>query len=512
MSRIAQRRVHPAVLLLLTCAFCLAEVEQPVVGQEIDAAELPGHSAPYTPPPERVRIEADPLLRRFAFGDSAEGDRSSEASEMENGEEEDEEYEERLKKLEEAWSKFQEKQERASARPTMEWSGRIHLDQWAFPTSTRGIDFFENPDTGEDPENRFLFRRIRPSVRGEISEIIDYRLDLEFGNLNDPTFKDAYVGFRHLPVFQTVRVGHQKRPLGFDHWNSSNVTVFMERPVIVEAFNQDSRRLGVASYGGTEDFEVSWQTGFFLLEDIQNDGDYTGDSEQFSFNSRLAASPWYDESSGGRGYLHLAVANMLANPDGNAGPDESNNNEARFRSRPELRTRSRWVDTGAISNANWFNTTGLEAALNIGPFSLVSEYQQSYVDRHGDPSLFFSGAYVYAAYFLTGEHVPYDRETSQFDRVTPFENFFLVNTCNSGVASGLGAWQVIVRYSYANLSDEDVRGGRESNVTLGLNWWWTAHSRLQFNYVYGDIEDRDPVAGYTGGSFTGFGTRIHIDF
>ena len=82
----------------------------------------------------------------------------------------------------------------------------------------------------------------------------------------------------------------------------------------------------------------------------------------------------------------------------------------------------------------------------------------------------------------------------------------------SGIASGWGAWQVALRYSYLDLTDNDVQGGIEENVTLGLVWYFNANSSLQFNAIYGDIRDRAPVAGFSAGHFTAMGTRLRIDF
>jgi phosphate-selective porin OprO/OprP len=182
-----------------------------------------------------------------------------------------------------------------------------------------------------------------------------------------------------------------------------------------------------------------------------------------------------------------------------------------------LRSDSRWIDTGRIAGADWYEILGFESILNVGPLQIVGEYQTNWMQRDATtvgtgPDLFFHGAYVYLAYMLTGEHVPYSRRSGTIDRVRPFENFFLVNTCSDGVAGGWGAWQVALRYSYLDLTDNDILGGVENNATLGLVWYFNSHSSLQFNAVYGDIEDRAPVGGYTDGHFTALGTRLRVNF
>jgi phosphate-selective porin OprO/OprP len=423
---------------------------------------------------------------------------------------------ERLQELEDEWKKFREGEAKKKAdalkKPTMKINGRIHLDHWAFPEASDGIGFFEHPANGTDPEDRFAFRRLRMSLAGDILYTMLYKLEVDFNNPGTPEYKDMYLGFQELPYNQVVLIGNQKRPLGLDHLNSSRFNVFMERPLVIEAFNEDARRMGIAGYGYTEDELYHWRYGVYNLENTSTTGRYIGDSLQLSGNARLSSSPWYDEASEGRGYFHWAIAGMVARPDGDRGPFDSNNNEARFRTRTETRSDTRWLDTAAIPLAEWYEIGGLEAILNVGPLQIVSEYQCNWLQREVGPELFFHGAYIYFAYMLTGEFVPYDRQTGCIDRLVPYENFFLVERCHGGTGWGLGAWQVALRLSYLDLTDQDIAGGVGRDVTLGLNWYWTPYSKLQFNAVYGDIEQHRPVGGFTDGHFLSLGTRFVCDF
>ncbi|MEX0728099.1 MAG: porin, partial [Planctomycetaceae bacterium] len=256
---------------------------------------------------------------------------------------------------------------------------------------------------------------------------------------------------------------------------------------------------------------------------IQDEGEYYSDHFQGEIAGRFASTAWYDDTSGGRGYLHLAVSGTLAHPDGSAGADpaitgfDRAQNEARFRTRPEARTGSRWLDTGRIPGADWYEMANLEAVLNIGAAQITGEWMNLWLQRDDgtmpdDSSLYFSGGYVYAAYFLTGEHMPWDRETGQLDRPEPFENFFLVDTEDDGVEAGWGAWQVAARYSTADLTNEDVTGGVGESFTLGLNWYWNPYSSMQFNYIVGSISERGPVGGFAGGDYQVLATRFRVDF
>lgn len=213
-----------------------------------------------------------------------------------------------------------------------------------------------------------------------------------------------------------------------------------------------------------------------MLENISTDGRYRGDYDQGGIYGRLASSPWYDEISGGRGYDHFAISGSANTTDGDGNLDnDQNNNDARFRTRPEARSDSRWWNTNRILGATDYQQIGIESCLNIGALQITGEYFGNWVQRRatggldGD-NLTFHGGYIFASYFLTGEHIPLNRTSGTIDRVKPFENFFLVNRCRGGCGKGWGALAIAMRYSYLDLSDSDIRGGRGYSCTGGLNW------------------------------------------
>jgi phosphate-selective porin OprO/OprP len=436
--------------------------------------------------------------------------------------------EQRLNALEQAAQDKKAESGSSSWKPTQKWSGRIHADYWGFPGNDPGSNYFERGNTDLDIQDRFLFRRLRLGLAGDIGEVMEYKIEFDFAAPNALAMKDVYIGWNELPVLQTVLVGSQKRPYGLDHLNSSRYNVFMERPYVVEAFNQDARRVGLCSYGKSDDLAYNWRYGAYLSTDIQPTGEYLAvdapgnHNYQAELAGRFANTIWYDESSDGRGYAHWAVSGSLADTDGSAEARST----ARFRTRPEARTTSRWLDTGTIEGANAYQLLGLEGVVNVGPAQCVGELMHVWVQRTGDASeVDLYGGYMYLSYFLTGEHIPWERESGTIGRVKPFENFFLVERCHGGTGHGLGAWQVALRYSYGDFTDDNILGGVGSAVTFGLNWWWTPYSRLQFNYIYGDIDERSlrnisgtglPAAagpiGLGAGHYNVIGARFAVDF
>jgi phosphate-selective porin OprO/OprP len=48
---------------------------------------------------------------------------------------------------------------------------------------------------------------------------------------------------------------------------------------------------------------------------------------------------------------------------------------------------------------------------------------------------------------------------------------------------GRGAFELAFRASYVDLSDKDVIGGKESNLSLGFNWYLNYNLRLMTNVI-----------------------------
>jgi phosphate-selective porin OprO and OprP len=91
---------------------------------------------------------------------------------------------------------------------------------------------------------------------------------------------------------------------------------------------------------------------------------------------------------------------------------------------------------------------------------------------------------VFGSYFLTGESRNYQASKGTFSPVTPNRDFHFGE-------GGWGALELAFRFSYVDLNDAGVNGGREHNITGGLNWYLTQDTRLMFNCIRARVKDRD---------------------
>jgi phosphate-selective porin OprO/OprP len=223
-----------------------------------------------------------------------------------------------------------------------------------------------------------------------------------------------------------------------------------------------------------------WWNGLFA-ERATNFGEYFSDAPRLAYVNRVDWVPWYDEPSGGRYLAAVGSGYSFRNLAGrtrtfSSTPEVSMQFDATSVIPPFVTTGSMTVNTIQIFQAQAFTV--------LGPLSLQAEYYGTYVDQVNNPQVYLQGMYVFASYFLTGEHRPYDRKQGIFTAVRPFADFFRVRTADRGICTGPGAWEIAARFSSLNLSDRNIQGGRLNDVTLGVNWYLNFQTKLMFNYIH----------------------------
>ncbi|HIA62523.1 MAG TPA: hypothetical protein EYN93_06445, partial [Planctomycetaceae bacterium] len=148
-----------------------------------------------------------------------------------------------------------------STSATQTWSGRIQLDHWAFIDGDSVTNEIETGDPLTDPADHIGFRRLRFGPAGTMGDNGIYKIEMDFANPGKIAFKDAYIGINGLPLLNTLILGQQKRPYGLSTLASSRYNALIERPLGVEAFNEDARRIGIQSYGVSNDKVYNWRYG-----------------------------------------------------------------------------------------------------------------------------------------------------------------------------------------------------------------------------------------------------------
>ncbi|NLS93340.1 MAG: hypothetical protein GXX96_14380 [Planctomycetaceae bacterium] len=380
---------------------------------------------------------------------------------------------------------------KAAGAPTVKIGGRIFADTAMFSQNAASVA------QGVDAENGLEMRAAWLDATGSAFDVIGYKLQFDLSG--QTSFKDVFLEIKELPVLNAVRIGHFKEPFGLEQMTATKYTSFMERSLGDAGVFVPARNMGVMAYDCSENERMTWAIGAFASEQGDKPPATSEDHAGTALTMRTTFLPWYDEATEGRGLLHTGVAYSYR-----AVGDET----LQLRARPEAHLGPYILDTGTIDVDN-YHLAGAELAYVYGPFSAQSELFHANLDMIGAPNVDLDGCYVFFSYFLTGETRPYKRNAGAFnDRVRPHENFFRVRGEDGCAITGKGAWEILYRYSYVDLNDGVVAGGRASDHTFGLNWYLTPYTRMMFNYVH-STADR---GGVDDGVVNVFEMRAQVDF
>jgi phosphate-selective porin OprO/OprP len=156
-----------------------------------------------------------------------------------------------------------------------------------------------------------------------------------------------------------------------------------------------------------------------------------------------------------------------------------------YAERPESHIAPVFVDTGPFL-ADRVDVALAEGAFLDGAFSLQSELVVTRVKRSELDAAIFHAFYVSGSYALTGEARPYRENLGTIRRIRPEREL------RDG-SGGLGAFEIAARFSYIDLNDKDITGGKLADVSVAFNWYPTHPTRVSFNVIRADRESWDPV-------------------
>ncbi|MBX9629446.1 MAG: OprO/OprP family phosphate-selective porin [Burkholderiales bacterium] len=314
-----------------------------------------------------------------------------------------------------------------------------------------------------------VLRTLRFYTNGSWSPTTTYALQLGVIDGN-PYLHQANVRWTEVPYFRNVNFGYIVVQQTLENVLPFGGTVFMEPALPVLAF-APGNRMGV-----TTDRQLWGDRGALNLGIYSVGADpglNFGDETQSLLRPtlRLTGLALLDEQrKGGRRLLHLGASGSLT---------IASDSEVRYRARPESFIAPYLVDTGNIKSRG-AAFVGTELVWMSGPFTLQGEAMVNRIND-GDRSIYLTGLYATTSWMLTGEEAGYNKAVGVPDRIIPTRDF-------SWKESTWGAWQLGLRLSYVDLDHGSANGGRMTEATAGLNWWWNRYLRWMFNYNYAIVE------------------------
>ena len=380
------------------------------------------------------------------------------------------------------------------------------------------------------PGSPVALRDLKLDIRGIGPNSGQFRFQFDI-NDGQPELQDVYLRKDLIRNWGSIQIGHFSEPFGLENTMSFQHIPLLERS-LVETL-APSRGVGIAYENDWLDSRVSGRLGVFYET---NSVDSISDSRAVALTGRVTGLPLYRNE--GDELVHLGLSASLR--DLNA-PIE-------FTARPEVNQSPRYLDTGELS-ADRLTVANLEAAYKRGPHLFQWEYawcvtsgalreeditlgevadtaaetyprliaflqgqtgwerpEDSFLwqipfDLSSRGELHFFGTYAQWSYVLTKEARPYDMKRGVFGPVVPR------HPVRFHGERGWGAWEVAARISHLDLADGYAEGGRETNVSLGLNWYLDENVRVMWNYVHGDVSQ----AGIDS-NFDAIQMRVHIGF
>jgi phosphate-selective porin OprO and OprP len=267
-------------------------------------------------------------------------------------------------------------------------------------------------------------------------------------------------------------ISMNKIMVGYNGWTNERATAndsFI--PILAD---------GIQLRGSLPGKGIAWNVGIY-------DDEYT-EEESFNKNDNtfVARSVWLPLHDKSEDILHLGLAYRY-------GTDEDGG--LQYKSRPESFSAPPVIDTGRFA-ADHSQTIGLETYFQRGSLFLGGEYffNQNTAPQSDNP--YFHGGEVMVTWLTGGERRPYNPKTGVFGGIVPAHSVF---------DGGRGTWEFVARFSYTDLDDGPIQGGKFWRFTPMVNWHLSPNVRLEFAYGYG-VLDRFGVEGGT--QF--FQTRIQL--
>jgi len=335
------------------------------------------------------------------------------------------------------------------------------------------------------------FRRARLYTSGELYDRIVFKSQIDFAT-GSVAIKDMYIGMKDLGFLGTVKVGHFKEPFSLEELTSSNYITFMERSL--PSIFDSERNFGLGFQNHFLDQRMTVAGGIFAP--TNENGKFFSNDTDFNLAGRVTGLLYYDKDDGNLVHLGFSIVQNIQ--------DDVTNDYAQ---RPEVHLAQKYLFTSDyITDGS--TVLNPELAMVFGPVNASFEWKQIFADRNDGKDWVGKGAYVQAGVFLTGETRPYDTKSGTWGRVSPLKPF-------NPSTGDYGAWELAARFSFIDLNNSGMNGGKENNVTVGLNWYLYSNLRMMFDYVFADVTNtgRSPAFGTRGGGdLNAFAMRAQLSF
>ena len=321
--------------------------------------------------------------------------------------------------------------------PTLAWpgfdlGGRLDLDAAYYSADQTPL------------ESGWKLRRLRLEAGGALSERLSYYVLADF---KDGSYRAQASWLRYRQGENNeFYLGRIEIPFSLQRVTSSQYNLFMERALPAAL----SRHYGSGFVYQHKGETWSFRAGVFGKDRLNFGGSKTfGPVIALRTGRRIRAG----ESSFWLG-ASVVVQEALETE--------------RVRARPESSvTNKRLVDSGRLSGLNSVTRLGIESLWKKGPWSLQAEWTVYRARQPGSGHVSFNGGYLEFAYMFNG------RRRFNFRR----------GEWMSPQVTRRKSWELAFRTSHIDLQNKLISGGRQTNYSVGLNYYINPINRIQLQWT-----------------------------
>lgn len=278
------------------------------------------------------------------------------------------------------------------------------------------------------------------------------KLDIGFAK-NKVTLKDAFVQKRwndHI-----FRVGYMLGMFSLDQSSSTNDYLFLTGANIAESFYPD-RRIGISYTYSSLHYYTS--VGVFC-------GDGLNYSTKIQQGNNATLRFVYRPLNESDRLVHIGSGVFYKTPDKDK---ESKMRSISMKTRGVTYLSIPYMLSTVIDNVKTQYQWNIESIFHYNRCFIQAEYLQMWINRtRGIETYTARGGYVEGGYLLKGKSLAYDAVDA-------------LPICPSDPHSLC----VFARFNYTDLNDSSLKGGKQYDISWGINYYLNSHIIFRFNYSH----------------------------
>jgi len=297
--------------------------------------------------------------------------------------------------------------------------------------------------------------------------------------------KDAFVE-RELTSSSLLRVGNFVHQFGLQSATSSTMKIAMEEPISNQAFF-NSRLIGAMYVYDKNDFFAA-ASAHVEGEAMKQTTDKMGE-EGYGAMTRLVYRPFHNDGS----IFQVGISGAYETPRYNSDTLLNHNSFVLGSGFPSRVAKVSAIEA-TVTDAKRLTKFTPEIVAAYGALGLETQYYYLHVDRNNNlESYKASGAYVQLRGLLLGGDYKYSGSDCGIATPAP------------------GSLECVLGYNYTDMSDSksDIRGGRLTDLAVGVNYYISKNMIWRLRYSYTDVENR---AGVDNQSLNALQTRFQFSF